>query len=178
MAHFALLDNTDTVLQVVRLSNEDVNNLDFPESDPVGIEVLNFLYSNEQLEQQYPGKSGFYWKQTSYNDNFRCRYAGIGMKYRSDFDVFYSAQPYPSWIYSSVTHTWDPPIEIPFDQTVVMGCEWDEENFAWKPNDYPSWKFNSSSGVYEAPVPNPFDPNEVPNAQWDEENQTWFDPNA
>lgn len=174
MAHFALLDSTNIVLIVTRLSNADVNDLEFPESEPAGIEFLNFLYTNETLEQMYPGKTGFYWKQTSYNDNFRCRYAGVGMTYSSYHDVFHSGRPYPSWIYDSTDHKWDPPVDNPFD---TKG-EWDEENFAWRPRNCPSWTFNSSTGLYEAPIPNPFDPNEVPDAQWDEENQTWFDPNA
>jgi hypothetical protein len=37
------------------------------------------------------------WKQTSYNNNFRKQYAGIGMIYDSVKDKFLLPQPYASW---------------------------------------------------------------------------------
>lgn len=140
MAHFALLDNTDTVLMVIKLSNEDVNNLDFPESEPVGIEALNFIYNNENnnlLEEMYPEKTGFYWKQTSYNNNFRNIYAGEGMTYNSELDRFVPPKPFPSWIYDSVNNSWNSPVPNPYlgddSEGVERFATWDEENQTWIP---------------------------------------------
>ena len=75
MAHFAKVEN-NIVDQVIVVSNDDCNNLEFPESEPVGQAFLASL-----------GLSGE-WLQTSYNANFRGAYAGIGFTYDPDADVF------------------------------------------------------------------------------------------
>jgi hypothetical protein len=41
--------------------------------------------------------SGGIWKQTSYNNNFRKQYAGIGMIYDPVKDKFLAQQPHASW---------------------------------------------------------------------------------
>jgi len=66
MAHFALVDNTNVVREVIVIANDDCGNLDFPESEPVGQAFIASL-----------GLTGE-WLQTSYHANFRGKYAGIG----------------------------------------------------------------------------------------------------
>lgn len=78
MAHFAKMEN-DTVTQVIVINNEVLENKEFPESEPIGIAFCKSLYG-EDTE----------WLQTSYNGNFRGRYAGGGMKYNKDLDEFVS----------------------------------------------------------------------------------------
>ena len=56
-------------------------------------------------------KSGI-WKQTSYNNNFRKQYAGIGMVYDPVKDKFLSQQPYASWSLDS-SDDWQAPITYP-----------------------------------------------------------------
>lgn len=75
MAHFAQIAG-DTVTQVIVVSNDDCGNLEFPESEPVGQEFIASI-----------GLAGE-WKQTSYNNNFRGRYAGIGFRYDRQLDEF------------------------------------------------------------------------------------------
>jgi hypothetical protein len=75
MAHFAQIAG-DTVVQVIVVNNADCGNLEFPASEPVGQEFISSL-----------GLTGE-WKQTSYNNNFRGRYAGIGYTYDSALDEF------------------------------------------------------------------------------------------
>jgi hypothetical protein len=65
MAHFAKVEN-GTVLQVIVVNNETLGDLEFPDSEAVGQEFIAAL-----------GLDGT-WKQTSYNANFRGKYAGIG----------------------------------------------------------------------------------------------------
>jgi hypothetical protein len=65
MAHFAKLDENNVVLEVHVVNNDDIQNLPFPQSEAVGIAFLNSFL---------PAAT---WKQTSYNNNFRFRYAGI-----------------------------------------------------------------------------------------------------
>lgn len=65
MAHFAQVRN-GIVQQVIVVSNEDCDNLPFPDSEPVGQAFISSI-----------GLDG-YWLETSYNNNFRGTYAGIG----------------------------------------------------------------------------------------------------
>jgi hypothetical protein len=65
VAHFAQVKN-NIVQEVIVVSNNDCNNLPFPESEPVGQTFIASL-----------GLAGE-WLQTSYNNNFRGTYAGIG----------------------------------------------------------------------------------------------------
>lgn len=65
MAHFAKIDD-GIVSQVIVVNNETLNNLEFPESEKIGQDFISSL-----------GLDGT-WKQTSYNANFRGKYAGIG----------------------------------------------------------------------------------------------------
>jgi hypothetical protein len=52
------------------------------------------------------------WKQTSYNNNFRKAYAGIGMVYDPVKDKFLAQQPYASWSLDS-DDNWQAPITYP-----------------------------------------------------------------
>jgi len=69
MAYFAELDNTNTVLRVISVSNDTCGEptLTFPDTDSAGR-----AYIANQLK--FAGT----WAQTSYNANFRGCYAGIG----------------------------------------------------------------------------------------------------
>jgi hypothetical protein len=95
MAHFAKINIDNIVEQVIVISNcaigscigtehwdyqeeyhRDHGNLNFPDTEVLGQAVL--------------AESGFNgtWLQTSYNGNFRGRYASTGMIYDSDKDEF------------------------------------------------------------------------------------------
>jgi hypothetical protein len=116
MAHFAKInEQTNEVEQVIVISNEDCNNLPFPDSEPIGQQFIQNI-----------GLDGI-WKQTSYNNNFRQRYAGIGFTYNETADVFIPQKPYPSWVLDETEWSWKPPIERP------TGGEWywDEELGNW-----------------------------------------------
>jgi hypothetical protein len=79
MAYFAELDNTNTVLRVISVSNDVCGEptLGFPDTEAAGRAfIANTL------------KLGGVWKQTSYNANFRGKYAGIGDSYDADLDEF------------------------------------------------------------------------------------------
>jgi hypothetical protein len=71
MAHFARVEN-NTVGEVIVISNDDCNNLEFPESEPVG--------------QAYIASIGLdgEWLQTSYSGAFRNIFAGQSIKFDSN----------------------------------------------------------------------------------------------
>ena len=76
MAHFAQTDENNLVTTVVFVSNDDILDEAGGESESVGIAFLESL------------GLGSNWVQTSYNHNFRGRYAGIGFHYDRENDVF------------------------------------------------------------------------------------------
>ena len=90
MAHFAQLDENNVVLQVIVIHNNElvvskqtsVNedgtiSVSIIESEDKGIEFCQSLYGADTR-----------WVQTSYNDNFRGKYAGIGDTYDADANEF------------------------------------------------------------------------------------------
>jgi hypothetical protein len=117
MAHFAQLNNNNLVIDVIVVSNEDVDKLPFPESEPVGIAFLHNLYGPETV-----------WKQTSYNGNFRVRYAGAGYTYSVEYDAFIASQPFPSWLFDVAVLNWVAPVPYPDDGNVYV---WDENTLSW-----------------------------------------------
>jgi len=78
MAYFAKLEN-NIVTQVISVSNDVCGEptLDFPDTCAAG---RAFIANTLKLEGD--------WKQTSYNNNFRGRYAGIGYTYDPVADEF------------------------------------------------------------------------------------------
>ena len=81
MAYFAELDETNTVLRVISISNDVCGEptLDFPDTEAAG---RAFIANSLKLNGV--------WKQTSYNANFRGKYAGIGDRYDAELDEFVS----------------------------------------------------------------------------------------
>jgi hypothetical protein len=78
MAYFAKLEN-NIVTEVISISNDICGEptLGFPDTDAAGRAfIANTL--------KFAGT----WKQTSFNNNFRGTYAGIGYTYDADLDEF------------------------------------------------------------------------------------------
>jgi len=117
MAHFAKLDENNLVIDVNVVSNNDINDLPFPESEPVGVEFLTTW-------------SGGYtnWKQTSYNNSFRKRYAGIGYIYDASLDAFITPKPFSSWTLNTQECDWEAPVPYPSDGKTYV---WDESTLSW-----------------------------------------------
>jgi hypothetical protein len=117
MAHFAKIDENKIVEQVIVINNSDCGDLEFPESESIGQSYISSI-----------GLSGM-WKQTSYNNNFRKNYAGMGYTYDESRDAFIPVKPYPSYILNEDTCMWEAPIPRPSDDKFY---DWDEENLTWK----------------------------------------------
>ena len=102
MAHFAELNENNEVLRVIVVDNNDTSNSDGEEVEQIGISFLKGLFGFDTN-----------WKQTSYNNNFRFRYAGVGYSYDETLDAFVPPKPYDSWIINSTTADWEAPITQP-----------------------------------------------------------------
>ena len=124
MAHFAELNSSNEVLQVIVISNDDVDANGGDESAQAETFVATIV--------PY-GTGGVAWKQTSYNNNFRKQYAGIGYSYDSSKDKFILPQPYPSWSLDS-NDDWQAPVTYPTVteiNSVDVIISWDEANLQW-----------------------------------------------
>ena len=115
MAHFAELNEDNIVTRVIVVSNDDCGGGDYPASDAIGASFCHNLL-------------GGTWKQTSYNNNFRKRYAGIGYTFREDIDAFVAPKPYPSWLLNTSTFQWQAPVPYPNDGKMYY---WDEATQSW-----------------------------------------------
>ena len=74
----------------------------------------------------------FLWVQTSYNNNFRKNYAGVGDTYDAARDAFIKPKPYPSYVLNESTCLWEAPIAYPSDGEVY---DWNEATQAWDLNE-------------------------------------------
>lgn len=114
MAYMAQLDENNVVLQVLAVADANC-----PDPAPA-----NEAQGAAFLEERGLGSN---WKQTSYNNNFRKQYAGIGFTYDAEADVFVAPQPFPSWTLDE-NHDWQAPTPYPTDGGAYY---WDEETLSW-----------------------------------------------
>lgn len=106
MAHWAEINNDNKVIRVLVGDN----------NDPNGDEGYQWLVDN----------LGGTWIQTSYNNNFRKQYAGIGYTYDPDNDVFIAPQPYASWSLDN-EFNWQAPTPMPTEGMWY----WNEAEQVW-----------------------------------------------
>ena len=141
MAHFAQIDSNNVVTQVIVVSNDDTSDSNGVEVESIGVAFCQKLLGAETN-----------WKQTSYNNNIRGNYAGIGYTYMTNVatlgvgstDIFINQKPYDSWTVGIATATWYPPAnpgEAPAltDDEVAAGkyYTWNESNY--KSNPATAW---------------------------------------
>jgi hypothetical protein len=108
MAHYAFLDNNNIVTEVI-----------------TGIDETE-LIEGLDTETWYGNFRGQTCKRTSYNNNIRKQYAGIGFTYDAVNDVFVAPQPYPSWSLDN-NFDWQPPTPRPEEG---LWC-WNEDTQSW-----------------------------------------------
>ena len=115
MAHFAQLDNQNTVLQVIVIHNNELLD-NGVESEAKGIAFCQSLFPNTR------------WAQTSYNGNKRKNYAGIGYTFDEQRDAFIPPKPFASWVLNEDTCQWKAPVDMPTDGQMYS---WDEATTSW-----------------------------------------------
>jgi hypothetical protein len=111
MAHFAKLDENNVVTEVIVVNNDVIENLPFPDSEPLGVAFCQSLYGIDTV-----------WKQTSYNSSFRLTYAGIGSTYDVVKDIFIPKKPWDGCVWNTTTLKWScPPLPLPAMSPIANG---------------------------------------------------------
>ncbi len=129
MAHFAELNSSNEVLQVIVVSNDDVDS----NGGDLHADAEAFV---KTIVPHSTG--GVAWKQTSYNGNFRKQYAGMGMTYDASKNKFLLPKPFPSWSLDS-NDDWQSPVTFPSVteiDSVMIFISWDEDNQKWLGKTY------------------------------------------
>jgi len=89
------------------------------------------LFGIGWIQTSYNTKGGVHYGQDGKPDGgiaLRGNYAGIGYTYDSVNDVFYSPQPFPSWILNTTTWLWNAPVPMPNNGKYYR---WDEATLSW-----------------------------------------------
>ena len=144
MAHYAKLGANNKVIAVHVVADKDCQNADGIEDEEVGRQFLERIHS-------WP-----LWKKTSYNTSggqhkdggtpLRGNYAGIGMTYDEDNDIFIGKKPYTSWVLNVSEARWQSPIgdapALTAEQesqntagTHMWSYVWNEANTTWDLTD-------------------------------------------
>ena len=116
MAHFAKIGLNNKVISVHSVHNNELKDSNGVEQENIGIDFLTNLHG------------WAIWKQTSYNNNIRKNFAGIGYTYDENRDAFIPPKPFTSWILNEETCQWEAPVAYPDDGNVY---NWNEETQQW-----------------------------------------------
>jgi len=117
MAYFAKLGTGNIVEQVISINNSVITDANGVEQEQLGNDFINKLYNTRDV-----------WKQTSYNNNIRKNYAGIGYQYDQTRDAFIAPKPFNSWILNEDTCIWEAPVAYPQDNNQYR---WNEQTLSW-----------------------------------------------
>ena len=139
MAHFAQLDSNNVVTQVIVVGNDDTTDANGKEVESIGIAFCHKLLGSDTN-----------WKQTSYNNNMRGNYAGIGMTYMENVatlgvgstDIFISQKPYDSWTIGVSTAQWYSPLgDAPAltDDQIAAGSYYTWDESAYQADNTTGW---------------------------------------
>lgn len=146
MAHFAKLGINSKVISVHGLDNDKMLNADGVEDETVGQQELERIHGWPAalwIKTSYNTRGGKYYNAdgTEHSDQskaLRGNYAGIGMTWDEDNEIFIGPKPYASWTKNTTTAQWDAPQakpstnDVTIDSTVVtLALDWDEPNTRW-----------------------------------------------
>ena len=113
MAHYAFLDENNIVTEVI-----------------AGIDETE-LIEGLDTETWYGNLRGQVCKRTSYNNNIRKQFCGVGFTYLADADVFIAPQTFPSWTLDT-NFDWQPPTPRPegdyyWNENLLVWVEYDKQ---------------------------------------------------
>ncbi len=125
MAHYALINSDNIVVYVITGVDENIIQTDLD-----GTQVGGSSEAWEQFYESQPQFAGLTCKRTSYNNNIRANFAGVGFKYDGTFDIFIPKPLYPSWKFNYTTFQWEAPVAKP-NEIEGYVYKWSEINKEW-----------------------------------------------
>ena len=111
MAHYAFLDSNNIVTEVITGIDET--------------ELIEGLHP----EIWYGNFRSQTCKRTSYNNNYRKNYAGIGYTYDPERDAFIAPKPFTKWVLNEETCQWEAPTPYPTDDKQYV---WNDNKGEWE----------------------------------------------
>ena len=134
MAHYAFLNENNTVTEVIVGKNENEDNIDW--------EVNYGNFRGQSCKRtSYNTRGGVYYDAATQEPSqdqskaFRKNYAGIGYTYDSQRDAFIPPKPFASWQLNDASCLWESPTPYPTDVGTAEAPKryvWNEETLAWK----------------------------------------------
>jgi hypothetical protein len=121
MAHYALLDENNIVTAVFTGVDENITQTDLDGTLVGG--------SSEAWETFYGNFHNKICKRTSYNNNYRKNYAGIGYTYDETKDAFIPPKPFNKWVLNKDTCRWESPVPYPNDDKRYV---WNDNKGVWE----------------------------------------------
>ena len=127
MAHFAKINESNEVTEVVVVNNDVITDENGEEQESLGVQFLRNLYNEPSAN----------WKQTSYNTIANTHATG-GTPFRKNY-AFIGPKIFSSWTLDEETCAWVAPVAKPaFDENNPCFFTWDEENQQWISTPYTS----------------------------------------
>ena len=127
MAHFAEIDDNNIVVRVLVVPDEQAHRgQDFLAND-LGL-------GGTWIETSYNTVDGVHYEPDSRTPSQsqdkakRKQFAGVGMTYDPNRDMFIPPKMYPSWVFDEVKGNWKPPKERPAQ---AGPWSWDEATLSW-----------------------------------------------
>ena len=122
MAHFSKIGTNNIVEQVIVVNNVELLDENGVEQEQKGINFCKSLFGQDTK-----------WIQTSYNNNFRKNYAGIGYTYDQARDAFIPPKPFNSWILNETNCLWNAPVTMPtMELERNQYYSWNESIINWE----------------------------------------------
>ena len=126
MAHFAKIDNLETVV-FITVGKEEDN----------GKELELCARTGDTYRQtSYNTRGGIHYKTNSHEPSedqskaFRKNFAAVGYTFDKDRDAFIPPKPYNSWILNETTCQWEAPVAKPDSESGQI-YNWNEETTSW-----------------------------------------------
>jgi len=120
MATFTLINKDNIVISVIVIDNNIITD-NGSEVEQLGIDFINSLNIKGVYDYDVI-------RQTSYNGNFRSKYAGIGDTWDETNNIFISPKPFGSWTLNN-NFKWEAPLSYPSSGNYT----WNESTLEWIP---------------------------------------------
>ena len=110
MAHWAKIDEDNNVIEVIVTSNDE---------DDEGESWIQDNLGGTWIKTSRNTRNGVHYDpltgepSADQSKALRGNYAGIGMVYDPELDVFYGKKQFDSWILNEQTFEWEAPVPMP-----------------------------------------------------------------